>query len=316
MSLIPTITGKIEPAELGHTLMHEHVFSLYSDFRQQYGWDEDLWVESATAQLTALKHAGFETLVDMTVMGMGRYIPRLIPIARKSHLNIVAATGFYTFYDLPPYFRNATTYLDEHFVSKFLVRELTVGIGESDVLAAVIKLTTDKNGMTDEGAALVREVALAHHSTNALISTHTHADSEQGLIQQDHLAAAGVPLDRVLIGHSGDATDLGYLERLIERGSWLGMDRFGYGISGSLEQKIGVVAEMCARGYAERMTLSHDTSVTTDALHSDIRQKEEFDRWDYLCISDLVLPALRDRGVSENDIETMLVRNPAQLLQR
>ena len=92
------------------------------------------------------------------------------------------------------------------------------------------------------------------------ISTHTHARKQVGLDQQRIFAEEGVDLSRVVIGHSGDTTDLDYLEELIADGSYLGMDRFGIDSILSFEDRVNTVAEMCRRGHADKMVLSHDAA--------------------------------------------------------
>jgi phosphotriesterase-related protein len=139
--------------------------------------------------------------------------------------------------------------------------------------------------------------------------THTHAVSRRGLEQQDVLESEGVDLGRVLIGHSGDTDDLEYLTEVADRGSLLGMDRFGLDNILSFEKRVGTVAELCHRGYAASMVLSHDASCYID-WHRPEQVRRAVPNWHYLHITRDVLPALRERGVAEDDITTMLVDNP------
>ena len=108
-----------------------------------------------------------------------------------------------------------------------------------------------------------------------------------------------------MIGHSGDTDDLGYLEELIANGSILGMDRFG--IDGFLptDERVEVIAELCRRGYADRMVLSHDASCYLDWIPGEI-PPSTMPHWHYLHISQDVLPALREAGVTDAQIDTML----------
>ena len=120
----------------------------------------------------------------------------------------------------------------------------------------------------------------------------------------------GVDLSRVVIGHSGDTADLEYLEELLERGSYLGMDRFGlYGIL-SFEERVRTIVELCERGHVERMVLSHDAACYNDWLPQG---GGAFGPWHYCHISQDVLPALRDAGLGDTEINTMLVDNPRRL---
>src|SRR5258708_14535883 len=100
MASIPTVNGPIDTAQLGVTLMHEHIFVLDTEIRQNYPgeWgDEDQRIAGAVARLNELKSRGVDTVVDLTVIGLGRYIPRIQKIAERTSINIIVATGIYTY---------------------------------------------------------------------------------------------------------------------------------------------------------------------------------------------------------------------------
>ena len=230
---VDTVRGPISATELGVTLMHEHVFVLSPEIIANYpeGWgEEDVREQQAVDKLNALKAAGVDTIVDLTVIGLGRYIPRIQRVAERTDLQIVVATGVYTFNDVPMYFHfsGPGTGMDgpEPMVEMF-VRDITEGIAGTGVKAAILKCATDEPGLTPGVERVLRAVAVAHRATGVPISTHTHARTRRGLEQQRVFAEEGVDLGRVIIGHSGDTTDLDYLEELIAAGSYIGMDRFG-----------------------------------------------------------------------------------------
>src|SRR5882724_4947607 len=107
MAAVETVRGSVELDHLGVTLMHEHVFVVTPDVMQNYGdewWDEEVRVADAIKKLGKLKAAGVDTIVDPTVVGLGRYIPRVARINAEVDINIVAATGLYTFDDIPHFF--------------------------------------------------------------------------------------------------------------------------------------------------------------------------------------------------------------------
>src|SRR4029077_19124371 len=106
------------------------------------------------------------------------------------------------------------------------VKDIEEGIADTGGKAAILKCATDRPGVTPGVERVLRAVAQAHLRTGVPISTHTHAATERGLEQQRICAEEGVDLSRVVIGHSGDTTDLDYLEELIGNGSYIGMDRF------------------------------------------------------------------------------------------
>lgn len=313
---VMTAGGAIDGGAMGPTLIHEHLYSLYPDYRADYGWDENAAVARAQSVLADLATTGIRTMVEMSVYGMGRSAHRLRRIAEGlPGVNIVAATGVYTFSDLPNFFRTRMHFVDENWMADFFTKEITDGIGDSGVHAGVIKFVTDKQGANEDVQTIARQVARAQLATGAPILTHSHSPSESGLAQQKLFAQEGVDLSRVVIGHAGDSADLDYLQRLIDNGSWIGMDRFGHGFSAPLEQRIDTVVEMCARGYADRMVLSHDANIISDSVPVEVHDSPEIEHWNFRCIPDIVLPALRDRGVSESDLDLMMVHNPRTVLE-
>lgn len=318
MPFLNTARGAVDLADLGVTLMHEHVFIMTTEIMENYpeGWGDGAKREAdAIVRLNELASRGVDTIVDLTVVGLGRYLPRIVRIAAATELNIVVATGLYTYNDVPQYFHyrgpGAPLGGPEPMVEMF-VRDIEHGIADTGVKAAILKCATDEPGMTPGVERVLRAVAQAHRQTGVPISTHTHAGTRRGLEQQRIFAEEGVDLGRVVIGHSGDTTDIAYLEELIAEGSYLGMDRFGVDAILSFEDRVNTVATMCERGHADRMVLSHDAACYFDAL-PEATLPVALPNWHYLHIHDDVLPALRQRGVTDEQLTTMLVDNPRRI---
>jgi len=321
MGTIQTVRGAVETSQLGATLMHEHIFVLSSEIFQNYpeAWgDEERRVAEATARMNELHSRGIDTVVDLTVIGLGRYIPRIQRIAAQTGIHIIVATGIYTYNDIPHYFhyRGPGTILGgpEIMVDMF-VRDIERGIGDTGVRAGMLKCATDEPGVTPGVERVLRAVAQAHRQTGVPISTHTHARSRRGLEQQKIFREEGVDLTRVVIGHSGDTTDLDYLEELIANGSYLGMDRFGIDTILAFEDRVNTVAAMCERGHAKRMVLSHDANCFMDWLPEQA-VSAMLPNWHYLHIHNDVIPALKKRGVTDEQIHTMMVENPRAIFER
>ncbi|MFC9556462.1 phosphotriesterase [Rhodococcus sp. NPDC056960] len=316
---IPTATGEVPVSALGRTLMHEHIFVISPEVQQNWPdypeqWDEDAQIAEAVQRLTALKAEGFDTLVDLTVIGLGRYVPRVVRVAEQSDVNIVVATGAYVLSELPVYFHYrgpGTPAGGPDRLAEFFVRDITEGITGTGVRAALLKCVTDEAGLTKDVDRVLRSVAHAHRETGAPITTHTHSGLRRGLDQQKVFKEEGVDLTRVVIGHSGDTDDYGYLAELADEGSYLGMDRFGLNTV-PFAKRVEIVAEMCRRGYAERMVLSHDTSCFSD-MSDPVRRRELNPQWRWTHIPQDVVPALLESGVSQQDIDTMLVDNPRRI---
>jgi phosphotriesterase-related protein len=318
MSQVNTVRGPVDGGLLGRTLMHEHIFVLSPEIEKPAAeWDESAEVARAVTKLHELKESGIDTLVDLTVVGLGRYIPRVADIAALvPEMNVVVATGVYTYNEVPMYFhfRGPGTVMGgpEPMVDLF-VREIREGIGDTGVRAGILKCASDRPGITPGVERVLRAVAQAHRATGVPITTHTPTPPEPwGLEQQRIFAEEGVDLTRVVIGHSGGTVNTDYHLSLIDNGSYLGFDHFGLpGIT--LEERVDAVARLCARGYAERIVLSHDAMCFVDWFPRAVMDASQTWRWTY--ISDEVLPVMRERGVSESEIGLMLVENPRTILE-
>jgi phosphotriesterase-related protein len=320
MPQVNTVRGPVEVDALGPTLMHEHIFVLNTEVMVNHPeiWDEDARIAEAVQRLNALKSAGIDAILDPTVMGLGRYIPRIQKVCAQTDLNVIVATGFYTYSELPFYFtlRGPGTVFDgpEPLVEMF-IRDIEEGITGTGVRAGVLKCATDAHGMTPGCERVIRACAHAHRRTGVPITTHTDVHNRSGLEQQCILREEGVDLSRVIIGHSGDSTDLDYLQQLIDNGSYLGMDRFGLDVYLPTDERVDTIVELCRRGHADRMVLSHDASCWLDWLEpvSDELRQAMSPNWHFLHISHDVIPMLRERGVTEEQVEQMMVGNPRDI---
>jgi len=324
MKLVPTVLGEVSTDALGRTYMHEHVFVLTPDMQQNYPeeWgDEELRVADAVEKLRALAASGVATIVDPTVVGLGRYIPRIQRVAAEvPELNIIVATGCYTYADVPFFFQyrgpalNAAlgTEVPDPMVDLF-VADIKEGITGTGVRAGMLKCAIDAAGMTPGVERVMRAVAKAHLATGTPITVHTHPRSKTGREVSRVMADEGVNPRRVVLGHSGDSTDAAHLIELADKGFWLGMDRFGINLGISFEERADIVVEMCRRGYAEQMVLAHDASCFIDWL--DPTLLAFLPQWNYFHIENDVLPYLREHGVTDDQIATMLVDNPRRIFE-
>jgi phosphotriesterase-related protein len=318
MPQVNTVLGPVDGARLGSTLMHEHIFVLSPEIEKTADeWDEEAERARAVARLRDLNQHGIDTLVDLTVVGLGRSIPRIAAIAAEvPEINVVVASGVYTYNEVPMYFhfRGPGTVLggEEPMVDHF-VREVNEGIGDTGVRAAILKCATDRAGLTPGVERVLRAVARAHRATGVPISTHTPTPPQPwGREQQRIFAEEGVDLTRVVIGHCGGTVDTDYHLALADQGSYLGFDHFGIpGIT--LEDRVDAVARLCERGRAGQVVLSHDAMCVADWFPRSMVDAWKTWRWTY--ISDEVLPAMRARGISDTDITTMLVDNPRRILE-
>jgi phosphotriesterase-related protein len=321
---VQTVRGAVDTADLGTTLMHEHIFVLNADVQQNYPeeWgDEETRISDAVRRLTELAGRGVATIVDPTVIGLGRYIPRIQRIAEQvPDLNIVVATGCYTYDDVPFFFHyrgpalNAAVGAEvpDPMVDMF-VSDIENGITGTGVKAGLLKCAIDHQGMTAGVERVMRAVAKAHRRTGVPITVHTHPGSQQGLEVQKVLGDEGVDPRRVVLGHSGDSTDVDHLSELADAGFVLGFDRFGINLDTTFEARADTLVEMCRRGYAEQIVLSQDASCYIDWLAPGVM--DLLPQWHYTHIHDDVLPYVREHGITDEQIETMLVGNPRRYFE-
>jgi len=297
MTTVQTALGPIATTELGPTLMHEHVVTRSPGVQENWPhlWDRNAILDIAERKMADLYRRGIRSIVDLTTVDLGRDIDLI-------------ATGVWW---MPQ------RYFSVHgvdAVADLFVRDITQGIGNSGVKAAIIKCATDTAGVTPVIDSILRASARAQKATGVPISTHTWAAGRTGEMQQAIFAQEGVDLGRVIIGHSGDSEDLGYLRGLMERGSTIGMDRFGLENFLSTPKRVEVLARLCAEGYAPKMVLSHDANCWSDMLSEDAKLRTR-PQWNYNHIPDDILPALRKAGVKEDQIEQMLVGNPRAIFE-
>ena len=325
MPTIETVRGPVDTAELGRTYVHEHIFVLTADvqlnYPQEWGSEQER-IADAVARLQELAASGVRTIIDPTVVGLGRYIPRIQRIAEQvTDLNIIVATGCYTYDDVPFFFHYRGPALDaavgtsvpDPMVDLF-VGDIREGITGTGVKAGMLKCAIDRQGLTPGVERVMRAVGKAHTQTGTPITVHTHPGSHTGddvrrvLCEQE-----GVDPRRVVLGHSGDTTDADHLTTLAEAGFYLGMDRFGINLETTFEARADIVVEMCRRGFAEQLVLAHDASCYIDWL--DPMVMTMLPQWHYLHIEQDVLPYLREHGVTEGQITSMLVDNPRRWLE-
>ena len=320
MGAVPTFRGPVDGADLGVTLIHEHVFVRNLELEGSVpglAFDAGQASERAVRDLTGLAGLGIQTVVDLTVPGLGRAIPLVATIAERVPLHLIAATGYYTADVLPLYFQfhGPGRLIDEPDpLAAMFIRDIEVGIGGTPVRAGMIKVMTGPAGWTPDVVRVMTAAATAHVRTGVTITTHSVPELRNGLEQQAFLREHGVPADRIVIGHCGDTEDLDYLRELMDAGSTIGMDRFGMEHVLPDDRRVATVLRLLELGYADRMVLSHDAAVDSHVTPPAWRAREA-PNWHMATISQRILPMLRGGGASEADLDLMLVTNPRRLLE-
>jgi phosphotriesterase-related protein len=306
MATVNGVLGPIDTAELGFTLMHEHILVCNWNMRTAFaGWyDREQHVAFAVAEVQAAKERGVGTIVDLTPVNLGRDIEVIREVAEKCEMQIIAATGFYWFEE--PWLQGWE--IDR--LVEFLLEDVEKGIQGTASRAGIIKCATDHLGVTPTNEKLLRVAARLQRATGLPISTHTSVRHRVGPVQQDVFEDEGVDLSRVVIGHCGDTDDLAHLEEILGRGSFIGMDRFGLEMLLSTVKRVSTVARLCERGRADRMVLSHDACCHIDWFDPRFPRPPH---WNFRHIPDDVVPALRKEGVGEEQLRALTVDNPRRI---
>jgi len=315
MPTVETVRGPVDVDGLGTTLMHEHIFILQPEALQNWGhafgpsyWNEQERLDDAVAKLSAVRDAGIHTIVDPTVHGLGRYIPRIRELNTRVDLNIVVATGVYAFLELP----NFLAYRRVDAVAELFIREIREGINDTGVKAAFLKCAVERHGVIGDVPRILEAIAMAAIETGKPVMVHTNAAARTGLDALEALTGHGVSPERIVIAHAGDSNDLGYLRAIADTGAWLGCDRFGIEHFNPLADRIRTLLALLGEGYGDRVHLSHDAACFYDFMVGDPAFADE--KPDYLLISNQVLPALREEGVTQAQIDEMMIANPRRFL--
>jgi phosphotriesterase-related protein len=311
MPTVETVRGPVDVDQLGTTLMHEHIFILQPEALQNWGhafgpayWNEPERLDDAIAKLGAVRDAGIHTIVDPTAPGLGRYIPRIQKLNAAVDLNIIVATGVYAFLELP----NFLAYRRVDAIAELFIREIREGIDDTGVKAAFLKCAVERHRVTGDVPRILAAVAAANIETGAPVMVHTNAEQRTGLLALDALTRHGVDPGQIVIAHAGDSNDLDYLRTIAHAGAWLGCDRFGIDHFNPLADRIRTLVALVGDGYADRIHLSHDAACFLDFFVGNPAFAKE--KPDYLLISNEVLPALLEAGVTQDQIDQMMIGNP------
>ena len=314
MASTNTVLGPIDTSNMGFTLCHEHVMTGSAGVAASYPElvDRGAITELAVAALSSTREGGVSTMVDLTTFDLGRDVRLIRDAAQQSGMQIIVATG--TWLEVPRSFWQ----LGPDVVSKLYIRELVKGIDGTDIKAGVIKVANDEGGVTERGEVVLRAAARAHLATGAPIFTHTWAPERTGEHQIAIFEQEGVDLTRVCIGHSNDTTDLEYLLGILDKGCWLGLDRYPGGARNTPDwrERTRVVKELADAGRSDRIMLSHDHTVFHGIITAEAASLRRRDNPDgYLFISRNVLPYLEELGVTKDTIHQIMTENPRKYFE-
>ena len=325
MATIETVTGPVDAGELGTTLIHEHLRTRDEAVHEQWpqakasggiperehpGDGHAAAVEVATAAV----ELGVRTICDPTAMFLGRDVSFMRDVSERTGLQVVPCTGIYTYDHLPPFFVSR----DADAIADLFCADIEQGIQGTEIKAAFLKCAADEPGVTENIEKVHRAAARASVRTGAPIMAHSRPASDTGPRQVEIFLEEGVDPAKVQVAHTGDTDDLDYIERLLETGVWIGLDRYGLEMYLPFDRRQATAKALLERGYADRIFLSADSCGTIDwfeqaAIEQMLAAGMAKD-WDIRIVHEQVLPELREAGMTDDQVELIFVRNPVAWL--
>jgi phosphotriesterase-related protein len=302
MADVVTVLGPAAADKLGVTLTHEHlILDLSRVTRDANGVLNE--VPLAIQELGYFGRAGGATVVEVTNRGLGRDPSALAEIARATGLNVVMGAGWYRepYYDRSIYERTTDAIADE------IVRDLMVGVDDTGIRAGIIgEIGADLHYVSPAEERVLRAAARAHQQTGVTITTHG-VRSPVGLAQLDILADEGVDLRRVVIGHCDFYPHPEFHLAVARRGAFVQFDSIGRGFfEWDIDRRLDWVMRLIAQGFLHRILLSHDV-----CMKSHLRAYGG-QGYDYVLTG--FVPRLRQAGLSDEQIHTLIVDNPRSAL--
>ena len=301
---IMTVMGPIAPEELGFTLSHEHLFV---DFFTYQGSYDDI-IDEESVIMSEVRHylqAGGKSLVDCTNIGLKRNPLGVRRISQATGLKVVMGSGWYRERVYPAYIQE----LNANQLADIIVRDIVEGADGTDVKAGMIgEIGTEKEFITPAQERVFRAAARAQKRTGVSIWTHTTYFGSLALEQIALLKEEGVPPARIVISHLGDRFEHEFLRPIAEAGVFMSIDNIGYCGSGYPEDEVRAknVLFLIREGYVGQVMMSMDIGAKKFLL--------SYNGHGFAHLIQNFLPRLRKMGVSEEDIHTMMVANPARAL--
>jgi predicted metal-dependent phosphotriesterase family hydrolase len=298
---VVTVLGEIDPADLGVTMAHEHLF--VDNWAMTFDYDFILDSEPlAIREVDLYRAAGGGAICDTTSEGIGRNPEGLARMSQATGVHVIMGAGWYREAVYPGTFdATQTNELAAHLVDDLLLGRRTGGIRAG----FIGEIGTERGYITARQERMFRAAARAQRATGCPIATHTTHWGELGLEQIALLTEEGVPPDSIIIGHLGDRFQDEVVPRSLppEYGS-------ASTISGSsratrpLEVRADNIANLWRQGFGEKILLASDIC--------NLSQLHEYGGPGYANVIENFLDLLRERGLGDAEIDRMLISNPAE----
>lgn len=303
-SRVMTVRGWIDASDTGLTLPHEHAlvsFQPYAEWvRQPLAYDRDEVVRVVLPRLRRVRELGCRTFVDATPMNVGRDVVLLRRLSEESGLHVLTPTGNYAAREnafLPPHVFSLTP---ESLAERWIA-EWTDGIDGTGIRPGFIKLGFNGRALSDVERKLIHAAALTHRATGLVIGAHT-GPAVAALEQLAILERAGVHPSAWIWIHAQGEPDAAQHLAAARRGAWVELD----GIDpSSLDRHVEFVMRLRGAGLLDRVLISQDAGWYAVGQRSGHMGRS------YEVLFTAFLPALRARGFTAAEIDTLMVRNPA-----
>ena len=319
MAMVNTVLGPVSPDQLGKMLIHEHLICGFPGWYADSAappFDREATIKLCLEAIEQAKGYGVNTIVDATPNEMGSDPDLVREVSEKSGVNIVCATGLYTEVEgAPAYFKfrgqvgaDVTAEIYEIFV-----KDITQGIRGTGVKAGVIKVATGHGQISPYEEKVLRAAARAQKETGVPIITHTEAGT-MGPEQVDLLISERVDPKRIMVGHIGNA-DLKYQTTILAKGAYIAFDRLGLDPVFPDALSKACVIGLIGIGYANRIMLSQDYIILwlgRPPFSPEVAALV-FPNWSLVHILKNIIPALKEAGVTDEQVHAMMVENPRRL---
>lgn len=301
--MIETVLGIIQASDLGVTMCHEHLAMDLSGVRG----DVDSIFENRElilSEIMKLKTLGCQSIIEVTSEDMGRKILDLQYYSEITGLHIVASTGGY----LKPYHTEWMKEATVEDLTGYFLKELTIGIGNTTVKAGLIaEIATSSSCIYECEKKIFKAAGKASFFTNCAVSTHCDM-ANFGHEQIDLLVGEGTSVAKIILGHIDLSENLDYQRSLLDRGVNVAFDTVGKEAYLSDETRAEALVKLLTEGYQNQILLSQDVS--------RLSYLTKFGGLGYTTVLGRFIPMLKRYGITENQIEKMLIDNPSRILDR
>ena len=303
---INTVSGSIDATALGTTLIHEHflvdfIGASKTNFDR---WNRDSVVKKVLPFLLEAKQAGVKSIFDCTPNFLGRDVVLLQMLTQQSGLNIITNTGYYGTVGnkyLPEW---AFTDSAEQLAARW-INEFEHGIDTTSIKPGFIKISVDAtdNGLSETHKKLVRAAALTHLKTGLTICSHT-GPSIPAFEEINILQATGVHARAFVWVHAQAEKDKAMHSKIAQLGSWVSLDGIGWG---DFDNYADSIHQLKSNGLLHRVLISHDAG-----WYKPDEPNGEFKG--YTNIFTELIPRLAQKGFTTEDIDQLLIKNPAEAM--